>query len=248
VGRRLVTNDTFLNPKRAVIKSFMFTSSSFHPLHERDAASEGRKGGRSKSAAKTKAARENAAHGGRLRTRTLGEFLLRQKFDTNEQYNALREAVFRLTTREQKFFREYFGIPEHYLDLTIKDFISHKRKPGAEMGHIIKKFRLEARWLLSSLRPAKPTPPKDYVVIRVQRHPSERDAWERRYPDMPFVETRPEKLYIRSIPMYAYFNSMFPRNPRLTAKDIQDLAGAQMTREMAEALLKYLQSTHTPSS
>lgn len=231
----------------------MFNYTSFHLLGDRDAASEGRKGGRSKSLAKQKAARENGAHGGRARTRTLGEFLLRQKFDSSEQYDALREAFFRLRDRERKALKEYFGISPQYPELNITDFVLHKRKPGAEMQHIIKKFRLEARWLLSNLRPVRIKPPKDYVVIRVLRSEGAREAWERRHPHMPFVATYPKKIYFEQMVSFKHLDQLVSLNPnrQFSVEAVQDTAQSDrvaLSEDHAEAFLKYLAFKHKQPS
>lgn len=210
----------------------------------------GRKGGQAKTKAKVAASRKNgkkSKKGGRPRTRTLGELLLRQPLD-RDQHNAIREAVLRLTTREQKWFKEYFGLPQ-YPDLDVMNIVSHKRKPGAEMQHIIQKFRLMARWLISDSRPRRTLPPKDYIVIRIPKDPHEQDAWERRHPNMPFVATRPKKLYFERMHSFRHLDLLLSKNPKrdFSVEAVRDLEGGRITEKAAEALLEYLKFKHKPS-
>jgi hypothetical protein len=219
-----------------------FSSGSFNVLEPDRAAS----AGRSTSTAKKRAARQNGKKGGRPHTRTLGEFLLRQKLN-KDQHNAIREAVFRLTSREQKWFKDYFGLPKYYPELGTTDFTLHRQKPGAEMQHIITKFRLMARYLLSEWRsPARM--PKNYVVIRVPKHAGEREGWEQRHPNMPFVATRPEKRFFKRMGPFKHLSLLLSKNPNrvFTVEDVKDMDKA-LTTEAAEALLAYLRFKHKPS-
>lgn len=219
-----------------------FSSGSFNVLEPDRAAS----AGRSTSPAKKKAARQNGKKGGRPHTRTLGEYLLRQKLN-KDQHSGIREAVFRLTSREQKWFMEYFGLPKHYPELGTTAFTLHRRKPGAEMQHIIAKFRLMARWLLSEWR-SPDRKPKDYVVIRVPKHEGERKAWERQHPNMPFVATRPEKRFFERMGSFKHLSLLLSKNPNrvFTVEDVKDMDKA-LTTEAAQALLAYLRFKHKPS-
>ena len=191
---------------------------------------------------KAEAARSNGQKGGRPGSRTLGEHLLRRPLD-HEQHDAVDTAFFRLRKEEQKALRAYFELPDGWMDFKTVDYARHRRKPGPAKQYILRKFRMEARWLMSqSPRPAKR--PKDYVVIRELKNDWEREAWEQRHPDMPFVATRPVRIYVERLPLYEYFKMIFERQPNLTAKEIVDGAGSRMTLQMAEALLKYLKAKY----
>ena len=179
--------------------------------------------------------------GGRPRTRSLGETLLRRRLN-KEQHQILREAFLRLTDRERSSFREHFGFSKDaYVELDVYDFSTRKRRPSGGMQHILKKFRLEARYLLATHRPK---PLKDYVVERVPKSDYERDAWEQRHPDMPFVATRPKKVYFTELPEFAYFDRKFARGDRLTPEQIRDGGGSRYTAQVAEAVVEFLASKH----
>jgi hypothetical protein len=118
-------------------------------------------GGRSKSKAKAAASRKNGNHekAGRERTRTLGEMLLRRKLNAKE-HDVIREGFFKLSPEERVMFKKFFfghklSWPENqiggYFDLNIKekDKFSFPTNPSEKMRHILRKFRLEARWRLS---------------------------------------------------------------------------------------------------
>jgi hypothetical protein len=195
-------------------------------------------GGQSKSPAKVAAARRNGKKGGRPSTSTLLERILKRNVTPDEMKTFRAQVLRHIPLEEQDTITNFFQagwteIPTvswRGLPLRVRQAIRHVKAAA-------------------KIYPWRPRlkPPKDYVVVRVSKHPGERDVWERRHPNMPFVSTRPKKLYIKNIPDFAYFNSVFARNQHLTAKDIQDTGGGRMTREVAEALLKYLKSTHPPS-
>lgn len=115
-------------------------------------------GGRSKSKTKAQAARKNGSSpdAGRKRTRTLGESLLRQKLNSRE-HKVIREAFVQLTLREQETFQTFFFgpkefWPKHYLELTTMDVKRGTAHPDARMRHILRKFRLVARWQLKQTK------------------------------------------------------------------------------------------------
>jgi hypothetical protein len=115
-------------------------------------------GGRSKSKAKVQAARKNGSSidAGRKRTRTLGEMLLRRKLDA-KQHDVIREGFVQLTLKEQESFQKFFFgpkecWPKHYLELSTMDVKRGTAHPDTRMRHILRKFRLVARWQLSRLK------------------------------------------------------------------------------------------------
>ena len=125
-----------------------------------DLSERGRKGGLvgglSKSAAKVKAARKNGNHqdAGRKRTRTLGETLLRRKL-TSAEHELIREAFFQLHPDEQIVFKKFFFGPKEfwphqYFDLNTTTLRRGTQHPNARMRHILRKFRLVARWRLAT--------------------------------------------------------------------------------------------------
>jgi hypothetical protein len=192
---------------------------------------------------KAEAARTNGQKGGRPGSRTIGEHLLRRPLD-HEQHDAVETAFFRLRKEEQKALRAYFELPNGWLDFKeVKYYTRQRRKPGPAKQYILRKLRMEARWIMSqSPRPAKR--PKDYVVIRELKDDWEREAWEQQHPDMPFVATRPVRIYVERSPYYDYFKMIFERHPNLTEKEILATAGARMTPQIAEAILKYLKAKY----
>ena len=132
----------------------MFTSFDLNADGLVGAWNAGRKGGRAKTPAKRAASRENgkmswtSERNGRPRTRTLGEFLLRQKLDA-DQHLVIREAFFRLTPREESAFKEHFGLQGHP-EPDEMNFSFPRSKPSAFVRYIIKKLLLIARWLLEN--------------------------------------------------------------------------------------------------
>lgn len=120
------------------------------------AIARGSKGGSSTSPAKRRAARKNgelctrSSENGRPRTLTLAESILRRKL-SKEQHGQVREAYARLTIREQRIFKKFFRLDLawlHYPSMDTKAFVPH-RKPNERMQHILRKFRLVARYLLA---------------------------------------------------------------------------------------------------
>lgn len=125
-----------------------------NPFEAHDA---GIKGGKSRTARKRRAARKNGRSGGRERQSTLAEFILRRKL-TPEQHKVVAEGFFRLTYSERNAFRKFFTLNpgvkikkdgiEPYFDPATKDGV-RPTKPTPQMRHILRKFRLIARWRLA---------------------------------------------------------------------------------------------------
>jgi hypothetical protein len=116
----------------------------------------GKKGGEARTPAKRKAAKKNGTLGGRPRKSTVGEHIMRRKLSRDE-HHAIGEAFFRLTRSERDIFRKFYGLPlgekrknrmEPYFDAATVDGI-RANKPNKRMSHILKKFRLMARWRLA---------------------------------------------------------------------------------------------------
>jgi len=203
---------------------------------ERDrAVRAGRIGGRSRSRAKVKAAKSNGKRGGRPTTSTLLERILKRNV-TPEEWLVFRAKVLpHVLAGEQQIVTKYFQA--EWMEIPT---VSWRGLP-TQVRQAIRHIKAVAK--IYPWRP-RTQPPKDYVVIRVEKHPHEKKLWERRHPNMPFVMTRPKKIPITSIPYYAYFNSLFIRHPRLTEEEIQQGGGSRMTREVAKALLKHLRFKH----
>jgi len=85
-------------------------------------------------------------------------------------------------------------------------------------------------------------PPKNYVVVRIPKQPGEQKAWELRYPDMPFVLTRPKKVYFESTPCCRHLARLLSLKPsyKFSADDVKESGCGYLNNEMAEALLEYL--------
>jgi hypothetical protein len=117
------------------------------------------KGGKVRSESKARAARKNGKQGGRKRTRTLVETIMRRQLSRDQQIE-LREAFMQLTATEQETFRKFYGLPlrgpkrgKKYVPPPIfyPNTLDGVRptKTGKRMRHILKKFRLIGRYLLA---------------------------------------------------------------------------------------------------
>jgi hypothetical protein len=98
--------------------------------------------------AKRRAARANgrkSKNGGRPRIYTMTESIMRRKLSASE-HHLLREAFLRLTLKEQNTFKKYFRLDERNPDMASIN-VPH-RNPNPRMKHILRKFRLMARFLL----------------------------------------------------------------------------------------------------
>lgn len=217
-------------------ESVAFTPGGSFDAVDRDrSAGAGRTGGKSKSPAKVTAAKRNGKLGGRPSTRTLLERILNRKV-TADEHSAFRDKVLcHVLLGEQQYITNFFQT-------------DWEGTPTVSWRGLPQKVRQAIRHVkaVSKIYSWKPRvkPVKDYVVIRVPKSELERQVWEQRHPDMPFVETRPKKIYINNLPSYTYFESIFPHHPNLSEDEILAEGGSRWTREMAAALLKYLKSTH----
>lgn len=211
---------------------------SFNAFERDSAVTSGRKGGRSKSKAKVKAARSNGKLGGRPSTRTLIERVLNRRVTPEEWKNIQTYVMRRILLGHQDFIPSYFecdwdDVPRKSwrgLPLQVRQSIRHLK---AVTKIFLPKFR--------------PKPPKDYVVIRVPKLPGRREAWERRHPDMPFVATEPQKVPFTSLFNYAWFDRKFANGVELDEADILRNGEGKITREQATALLKYLKFKYAKS-
>jgi len=129
------------------------------PLTFSDRQRGGLKGGRSTSAPKVKAAKQNAKLGGRPRgtvKRTLGEFLMRQKLNEPD-YSWVHAGIFDLSrtgARGERYqFEKFFGVQvgggvpvvgsPHWTKTT--EYKQRHAAFGSTIYHIIRKFRATAR-------------------------------------------------------------------------------------------------------
>jgi hypothetical protein len=200
-------------------------------------------GGFSKSPAKVEAARANGRKckkgtGGRPSTRTLIERVLDHPV-TPDEWKRIREKVFtRILVGHQQLLPDFFDCD--WNETPRRSWRSLPRQVRQMIRHI----KATAKIFLPKTRLK---PPKDYVVVRVEKHPGEREAWERRYPDMPFVMTRPKKIPISTIMNYDWFDRKFAHGVDLDEDDILRNCEGNITRETAVALLKHLKFKHARS-
>lgn len=201
---------------------------------ERDRAA---RAGSSTSRAKVEAARRNGRNGGRPSTRTLLERILNRKV-TQGEYLSFRHKVLRwILYDEQQRITDHF-----HADWMEIPTVSGRRTP-LSVRQAIRHVKAAAkiyRWRPS----ARPKAPNEYVLIRVPKSEGERNAWERRHPDMPFVMTRPQKLPISSLPDYAWFDQKFAMGVDLDVDDILRNCEGKITRETAVAIVKHLKFKH----
>lgn len=206
----------------------------------------GEKGGGSRSPAKVRAARLNGKKGGRKRTRTLAEFLLRRRIPP-EQYATIDEAFHSLTLTypERDKLKNYFAVDRTANSINLREFSAPDKKPTKDVQHVIKKFRLEAEYRMRKSGRRRLPLLRPYVVLRENRSPREQAEWERQHPDIP-CPPQAKRVYYRTLPCYRYYDFLFSKNPslNLTAKAICQEQGAQMLEKIAEALLADLRQKH----
>jgi hypothetical protein len=128
------------------------------PFNEFDSIELGRKGGQARTPAKRKAARLNgrlSKDGGRPRTTTLAEFILRKKLNAAQHRTAV-EGYFQLTPSERYSFKRFFRLDVGQKNLAVELPFTLNRKDGVRptnsgphMQHILAKFRLVARYRLA---------------------------------------------------------------------------------------------------
>jgi hypothetical protein len=210
-----------------------FSKGSFNIVDRDPPTAAGRIGGKSKSAAKVTAAKNNGKLGGRpAAERTLLERILNRKLTAEEHASFCDEALYYVLMVEQEYITKFFQT--HWTGIPQVPWRSAKpQKVRQAIKHVI---------AVSKIYYWKPRvkPVKDYVVIRVPKSDFERQVWEQRHPNMPFVMTRPKKVYIKDLPNFTYLENVFARHPNLTEKEIIDSGGSRWTREHAVAFLKYL--------
>jgi len=108
----------------------------------------GLKGGLSRSSAKRRASRANGADGGRPRTRTLGEMLLRRSLNKDEHHKVCL-AYLDLTKDERRrlnlfFFGQSWTWPHYAFDWSGATNL-RLAQPNEGMRFLLKKLRLMAR-------------------------------------------------------------------------------------------------------
>jgi hypothetical protein len=207
-----------------------------------------RKAGQSRSPAKRRAARKNGQKGGRKRTRTLAEFLLRRRI-ADYQRQAVTRAIndtlsgFGLSEHE---FLAYFGCwddddEEEALGDEMPHATNFKRPPGRIRQDIlvaVRVFRVLANQELKKL--GSPKPPRDYVVRYVPKEHWEQEDWERTHPDGPPCPPRRERVYFKSMRAYITLKLRLSRNPDYfipSAHNMYDEFGSQVADpKVAEAI------------
>jgi len=126
----------------------------------------GRKGGRAKTEAKAQAVRQNGLRGGRPKTRTLAERLLRRKISA-KQYELVDEAFrLALTREEQEQVLSHFWT--HGDSLNTREYIW--TSPDYPVRGLVRQFFVEADKRL----------PKSYIVIWRGVTQKEEDDWDAR--------------------------------------------------------------------
>jgi hypothetical protein len=194
-------------------------------------------GGGSTSPAKVAAARANGLKckkgmGGRPTSRTLIERILKRPVPPEEWKRIERHVLSLILLGHQQLVTDFFNCD--WNEIPTRSWRGLPERVRLTIRHI----KAATRIYLPKARPTKP--PKDYVVIRVQKLPHEREQWARRYPDMPFVATRPRKIPMREIFNYAWFDRKFAQGAELDQDDVIRNGEGKITREVAVALLKYL--------
>lgn len=191
----------------------------------------GRTGGKSRSSAKVKAAMRNGRKGGRLSTRTLIERILNRPVSPEEWKRVQKNVLSKILLGHQQIIPNYFECDWNYIpSKSWRGLPLHVRQSIRHLKAITKIFLPKVRI----------KPPKDYIVIRVEKHPSERRRWGQQRPNMPFVMTRPQKIPIGSIFNYAWFDRKFGMGVDLTVDDIVRNGEGKITEATAVALSKYL--------
>lgn len=196
------------------------------------------RGGSSKSPAKIKAARQNGRRGGRPSTRTLIERVLNRRVTPNE-WEQLQKTVFRrILLGHQDFIPAYFEC--NWNDIP--------QKAWRGLPRAVRQAIRQVKALTKIFQPKfRPKPIKNYIVIRVPKRDGEREDWEQRHPDMPFVATRPQKVHFKNIFNYAWFKRKVENGVALDEADILRNGEGKITREQATALLKYLKFKYPKS-
>jgi hypothetical protein len=213
---------------------------------ERDVAIDAaRRGGKSRSSAKVRAAKRNGKLGGRPCTLTVAHHLFGREL-TSEDRKRLPDVLHQLLVREKEMLKGYFGVsPDDVTALNSTPCPKKERKPAKEVRYLLAKLRLAAEHLM----PQRATkPPKDYVVVRGPKTEGERNAWERLHPDMPFVTTRPKRIRFEQMASYRHLDMLLTHNPNLSfsVSDVKEEEGSRLaiTDEVAEAVLEYLKFKH----
>lgn len=136
----------------------MYQLDCYHLYMHVLSVAEKKRGGQSKSAAKRKAAIANLPV--RDRTRTLGEYILRRKVTTKKEIAAAQESLVQLTVTEQDIFGKNFGLkPEHEdhgrwkhdIPWNGTNYKVNGYRNRTALRHILRKFRLIARWQLKKV-------------------------------------------------------------------------------------------------
>ncbi len=194
-------------------------------------------GGYSKTPAKVAAARANGRKctkgmGGRPSTRTLIERVLNRRIDA-DAWKQIRAKLFRyILVMEQEAVPAFFEC--EWNDIPCKSWRGLPQYVRQAIRHI----KAAAKIYLPKQFKVKPI--KDYIVVRVPKVPGSRERWEHLHPDMPFVATYPQKIPMKMIFNYEWFDRQFARGVTLDEADILRNGEGKITREHAVALLKYL--------
>jgi hypothetical protein len=214
------------------------------PFDDETAKDAGRKGGRSRSDKKLRAARRNAKKGGRPASRTLAERLVGQKL-TAEQVQVIERAWSRnqfLLIAEAETLFGYFEVSfSHRTSLSFDTTMWRRKTTRApkEILYLIDKFRRAAKYHLD-LHRIKPVP--NYVVVIRQRSREDCEEWERAHPDTDIpCPSRKFKQYFHELRLFNLLIPTFKQNPTMTAHDIEGWGGGAYSGK-GEAILRYLRS------
>jgi hypothetical protein len=174
-----------------------------------------KKAGQSRSAAKRRAARKNGLKGGRRRTRTLAEYMLRRRIADYQREcvtRAFDETCLRYGLRRNEL-RAYFRVEDDYEGS--RDDIPHTTDFKRPRGRIrqdvllmVRIFRLLANEELRKLKP-----PRDYVVVYEPRNLSTQQVWEQHHPEGPPCPPRPRRIYFKKTDAYSVLAMRLSRSP-----------------------------------
>ena len=198
----------------------------------------GHVGGKASTPEKAAAARRNAKLGGRKPTRTLTERLLNRRI-VPAQHKYIAQALGQLLQSELQQLEDFFGVTNVAGEAPMHTVLwrTKSRRIPKHIRYIIMKFKLAANHFLKDA-PA----PKDYLVESQLRTEAEQDWWEQLHPGIPCPPRR-VRVYLRNLPSFSYFQSLYARGTNLTVQTIMSSGGSQWTAKRAEATLALFQSS-----
>jgi hypothetical protein len=203
----------------------------------------GSQGGKSRSAAKKRAARNNGRAGGRQPTRTLAERLLGRKVRESER-KTIAEAYGDLFEREKNQLETHFRVKALNDPLHTEQWRQANRKVPKDVQYAINRFKLAVRY---HSRPLKQ--PKSYIVESQPCSAARRAAWEvkHRGSGLPCPPIR-QKVHFEQMPHIEIFEWELRRGATLTVEDIMKIGGSRWTKRRAEGALAWLRGKSDQAS